>query len=382
MKDPNYIPRSLDLQKLLKSKSYFLLGARQTGKSSLIHNQLPNCIIYNLLDSKVFLDLSQNPKLIEQELVARQDKTTPIIVIDEIQKLPSLLNEAHLIIEQYKVHFLLTGSSARKLRLGGVNLLGGRARSRHLHPFTYTELGNKFDLKKALDIGLLPSIYFSDEPYEDLKAYAGDYLKEEIASEAIVRNISAFSRFLQVAALCNSQIINYTKIGNDAQVPKSTVQEYFQILFDTLIAFEVPAWKQSTKRKPVSTSKFYFFDIGIARFLQNQEHLKLKSPEAGHAFESYIAHELQSYRDYHGLTSSLCHWRTTNDIEVDFIFDNRIAIEVKLKETISERDLKGIKALKEEGTLERFLVVCLCSVKRIVDGIEIIPWQSLTSHLS
>lgn len=371
-----YIPRMLDLQSILKNKSCFLFGPRQTGKSWLINHTLQSHRVYNLLDSELFLSLSQNPKRLEQE-IKRGDK---IIIIDEIQKIPSLLDEIHLIIEKYGIHFLLTGSSARKIRRGGVNLLGGRARSRTLHPFVYLELKDRFDLNKALNWGLIPSIYFSDDPLEDLKAYAGDYLKEEIAAEGLTRNIPAFSRFLQVSALCNGQMINYTNISNDAQVPMSTVQEYFQILRDTMIAFDIPAWKKTTKRKPITTSKFYFFDVGVVRYLQNRSFINEKSPEIGQAFETYIAHELKSYVDYNKL-ENLNYWRSKSGYEVDFIIDDKIAIEVKAKHNITNKDLKGLIALQEEENIKYYILICFERNARTVNNINIIPWKDFIIKL-
>jgi predicted AAA+ superfamily ATPase len=371
-----YIPRKLDIAEILNQKSLFLFGPRQTGKSSLIKETLGNTKIYDLLDSQIYLELNQNPKRLEQE----HQKNEKIIVIDEIQKLPSLLDEVHRMIENFGVHFLLTGSSARKLCRGGVNLLGGRARSRNLHPFIYQELLDRFSLEKAINYGLIPSIYFSDAPDEDLKAYAGDYLKEEIAAEGLTRNVPAFSRFLQVAASCNGQILNYAKIANDAQVPSSTVQEYFHILRDTLIAYDVPAWKKSIKRKPLSTSKIYFFDTGVVRHLQNRSVIQAKSPEFGEAFEAYIAHELKTFVDYRQ-KGELCYWRSKSGFEVDFILSDQIAIEVKGKSVVSERDLAGLKALKEEGLIKSYYVVSLETRRRTVDGIKILPWKDFLDLL-
>lgn len=371
-----YINRELSLSDVVKNKSLFLFGPRQTGKSWLINNTLGKCRLYDLLDSDAYLTLSRDPKRIEQELKPN-DK---IIIIDEIQKLPVLLNEVHRIIEKYKIHFLLTGSSARKLRRGGVNLLGGRARTKVLHPFIYNELKEKFKLVKALNYGLIPSIYFSDSPEDDLKAYAGDYLKEEIAAEGLTRNVPAFSRFLEVAALCNGLMINYSNISNDAQVASSTVQEYFQILRDTLIGFDVPAWKKSKKRKPVTTSKFYFFDVGVVRYLQNRLLLKEKSPEFGSAFEAYIAHEMKAFVDYNNL-GGLYYWRSKSGYEVDFIIDDVLAIEVKAKQTISNRDIRGLVALKEENKIKNYVVVSLEKTRRMVKGISIIPWKEFLEKL-
>ncbi len=234
-----YIERLVDLNVLLDKKSHFLLGPRQTGKTFLIRHTLENSRVYDLLDAEIYLALSRNPKLIAEELQP-QDRT---VVIDEIQKLPELLNEVHRLIETYRIRFLLTGSSARKLRRGGINLLGGRARTKYLHPLTYKELKSHFDLSRAIERGLIPSIYFSDDPRADLQAYAGSYLQQEILAEGATRNIPAFSRFLRVAALCNASIVNFTNVANDAQVARTTVYEYFEILKDTLILFELPAWK-------------------------------------------------------------------------------------------------------------------------------------------
>jgi uncharacterized protein len=371
-----YIPRIINMRKDLEQKSHFLFGARQTGKTSIIRNQLNNYRVYDLLDSDVYLTLSREPKRLEQELLPNDR----IIIIDEIQKLPHLLDEVHRIIEKHNIHFLLTGSSARKLRRGGVNLLGGRARSKHLHPLTFAELKTRFDLNKALETGLIPSIYFSDSPEKDLKAYANTYLKEEIAAEGFVRNIPAFSRFLQVAALCNGLMINYAKIASDSQIASSTVQEYFHILRDTLIGFDVPAWKKSQKRKPVSTSKFYFFDVGVVRYLQNRSGLKRGSPEFGDAFETFIAHELKSISDYTD-TGDLCYWRSKSGYEVDFIINETTAIEVKAKKNISARDMRGISALKEEKLLLNYIVVCLEERPRTVNGIHILPWDHFLNKL-
>ncbi|HLF15174.1 MAG TPA: AAA family ATPase, partial [Bacteroidota bacterium] len=256
--------RFLSVEDLLREKSHFLLGPRQTGKTSLVTRTLHNVRVFDLLDSSVFLDLSRDPGRLESELTPADR----YIVIDEIQRLPSLLHEVHRLIEKRKIRFLLTRSSARKLRRGGVNLLGGRAREKYLYPFTRGELGKHFSLEKALSSGLLPPIYFSSSARTDLDAYAGLYLREEIVAEAATRNVPAFSRFLKIAAQCNGTIVNYTNIGNDAQVPRTTVYEYFEILKDTLIIHELQAWKKSKKRKPLVSSKYYFFDVGVVSSLQ------------------------------------------------------------------------------------------------------------------
>ncbi len=371
------ITRVLDIKEALKRKSCFLFGPRQTGKSWLIRHFFPKNPVYNLLDNDIYLKLSRRPSILREE---NEGRSGDVIIIDEIQKLPLLLDEVHLLIEEKGIRFLLTGSSARKLKRQGVNLLGGRAHTKHLHPFCFSELGGHFELMKALNHGLLPPIYFSDTPEEDLKTYSGTYLKEEIAAEALTRNIPAFSRFLEVAALCNGQMINYSKISNDAQVARSTVQEYFHILQDTLIAFELPAWLATKKRKPVSTAKLYFFDTGVVRHLQNRGMVRPGSPEMGEAFETYLFHELRSYSDYLSLRP-LSYWRSLSGYEVDFILNDQTAIEVTASRTVGAHDCKGLLALKEEGIVKRAIVVCLESTKRIVHGIEITPWKQFLTSL-
>ena len=370
-----YIERFLDLKTLLEKKSHFLLGPRQTGKTSLISHSLPGARYYDLLDTSLFLALSQNPGRLAQELT-RADR---IVVIEEIQRLPVLLNEVHRLIEQQGLRFLLTGSSARKLRAGGVNLLGGRARVRHLHPFTYRELGERFDLNKVMDRGLLSSIYFSDDPHQDLRSYMGLYLQQEIVAEGMTRNVPAFSHFLKVAALCNATIVNFTKVARDAQVPRTTVHEYFEILKDTLILHELPAWKASVKRTPLSSSKYYFFDAGVVAALQGRRFIP-GTPEFGEAFETYLMHELMSCRDY-DLGEGLHYWRSTSGFEVDFIIGDHTAIEVKAKENVSPQDLKSLRALAEEGTFRRYLCVSLEPRRRTVNGIEVLPYRDFLDAL-
>jgi predicted AAA+ superfamily ATPase len=370
-----YIPRILDIPALMGKKSHFLFGPRQTGKTSLIHHTLKGVKVYDLLDTSIYLALSQNPGRIGQELTS-EDR---MVVIDEIQRLPVLLNEVHRLIETHGIRFLLTGSSARKLRRGGVNLLGGRARTKYLHPFTYKELGDQFDLSRAIARGLLPSIYFSDDPRADLQAYAGSYLQEEIMAEGATRNLPAFSRFLKVAALCNSQIVNFTNVSNDSQVARTTVYEYFEILKDTLILYELPAWRKSKKRKPLVSSKYYFFDVGVVSLLQGRK-FRPGTPEFGEAFETYLMHELISYSDYVS-GESLSYWRSTSGFEVDFIIGDHTAVEVKAKENVSLTDLKPLDALYEEKKLKRYLCVSLEPRKRRVEEITVLPYQDFLEAL-
>jgi predicted AAA+ superfamily ATPase len=370
-----YIERLVDLNVLLDKKSHFLFGPRQTGKTFLIRHTLENVRVYDLLDSSIYLALSRNPERISEELSPHDH----IVVIDEIQRLPELLNEVHRLIETHGIRFLLTGSSARKLRRGGINLLGGRARTKYLHPLTYKELNRNFDLFRAIQCGLIPSIYFSDEPRADLQAYAGSYLQQEIVAEGVTRSIPAFSRFLRVAAFCNATIVNFTNVANDAQVARTTVYEYFEILKDTLLLYELPAWRKSKKRKPLASSKYYFFDIGVVAILQERE-FRAGTPEFGEAFETYLMHELKSYSDYIS-GERLSYWRSTSGFEVDFIIGDHTAVEVKAKENLSPNDYKSLRMLAEEKKLKRYLCVSLEPRRRKVGGIVILPFREFLTAL-
>jgi predicted AAA+ superfamily ATPase len=370
-----YISRLLSLTSLLKEKSHFLFGPRQTGKTLLVTNDLPRVRMYDLLDTSVYLRLSHHPGRLSEEL-SPDDR---FVVIDEIQRLPELLHEVQRLIEKSHLHFLLTGSNARKLRRGGVNLLGGRARVKHLHPFVRKELGERFELQRALTSGLLPSIYFSANPAADLEAYAGTYLQQEIVAEGSARNIPAFSRFLRIAALCNGMVVNFTNVANDAQVPRTTVYEYFEVLKDTLIISELPAWQQSKKRKPLVSSKFYFFDIGVAGFLQGR-HVSPGTAEYGEAFETYIAHELRAYSDYQS-GDPLAFWRSASGYEVDFVIGDHTAVEVKAKQNVGPQDLRSLSALAEEKKLKRYICVSLEPSKRTVGSIQVLPYQDFLDAL-
>ena len=370
-----WVPRLLDLPGLLEKRSHFLFGPRQTGKTSLVRHSLKEAKVYDLLDTSVFLVLSRNPGRISEELGPRDS----IVVIDEIQRLPILLNEVHRLIESRGVRFLLTGSSARKLRRGGINLLGGRARIKNLHPLTWKELGDRFDLGRAMDRGLLPSIYFSDDPRADLLAYAGTYLQQEIIAEGTARNVPAFSRFLKVAAHCNATIVNFTNVANDAQVARTTVYEYFEILKDTLVLHELPAWRKTKKRKPFASSKYYFFDVGVVGSLQGRA-FGPGTPEFGEAFETYFMHELSSHVDYVS-GEALGYWRSKSGFEVDFILGDHTAVEVKAKENVSPQDLRSLRALAEEKMLKRYLCVSLERRPRTVEGITVLPFKTFLEAL-
>ncbi len=371
-----YIPRQLEIARVLERKSCFLLGPRQCGKSSLVRATLPDAIVFDLLSGDTFARLARNPRYLEETCIGPRP-----VVIDEIQKMPSLLDEVHRLIEEKGLKFLLTGSSARKLRRGGVNLLGGRARMRHLHPFSASELGDAFDLERALNHGLLPGIWFSNAPEEDLAAYVSLYLGQEVAQEGATRNLPAFSRFLEVAALSSGEQINYQSIASDARVPRSTVQEYFGILKDTLLAREVPVWRKGRTRKTVETSKFYLFDTGVARRLQGRRTLAPGTPEHGHAFEAWILHELAAFADTARPDAEIAYWRTRTGLEVDFVVAGEVAIEPKTTRDATARDLKGLRAIAEESPFRHRILVCNEPLERRVDGVEILPWRIFVARL-
>jgi uncharacterized protein len=250
---------------------------------------------------------------------------------------------------------------------------------KYLHPLTYGELGDRFELGRAVERGLLPSIYFSDDPEADLKSYAGLYLQQEIVAEGATRNIPAFSRFLKVAALCNGTIVNFTGVANDAQVPRTTVYEYFDILKDTLILQELPAWRKSSKRKPLVSSKYYFFDVGLVGTLQGRP-FRTGTPEFGEAFETYLMHELVSYRDYIS-GESLSYWRSASGFEVDFIIGDHTAVALKAKKTVAPQDLRSLRALRDEGRLKRLICVALEPKRRTLDGLTILPYRDFLEAL-
>ena len=381
----DYINRNVDLCKILENKSLFLFGPRQTGKSSFIKNQLMNndiAMFWTLLDGRLRLKVLADPSILRQEVEVRNLRDC-IIIIDEIQKCPELLDEVHFLIEERNIRFLLTGSSARKLRNSGVNLLGGRATQRHFHPFNFAEIGNhpNYNLSYIFEHGLLPSMFLSSDIEEDLSAYVDTYLTEEIAAEGFSRNIPNFARFLTVASVSNSQLINYTNIASDSQVPVQTVKQWFQVLEDTLLGYQVESFTKTKKRKAITTSKFYFFYIGIARALRNIPAPKENTTEFGEYFEHLICMELKSWIDYKHPRSKLTYWRSTSNMEVDFCIDEEIAIEVKSSSNVTEKHLKGLKALREEGIFKRYVVVCQEEHPRITDGIEILPWKYFLEEL-
>lgn len=368
--------RTLNLHELLQKRSYFLLGPRGTGKSTLIEQTLPNATVYDLLDASVFQRLLRDPTLISQE-------TTPgtLVVIDEVQKLPELLDEVHRLIVKRKQRFLLTGSSARKLRKGGANLLAGRAFQAWLLPLTSQEIPD-FDLLTYLNTTGLPEFYGQQDAKEYLKAYVGTYLQEEIKAEALTRNLSGFIRFLEVVALCNGEEINYANISSDCGVAVRTVESYFGILNDTLIGFSVQPLLSTTKRKAITRAKYFLFDIGVVNSLTHRGYVEFKSELFGRLFEHFIALELRAFLSYRCIDLPLQYWRSTSHFEVDFIIGNTLAIEVKGTDLVTDKHLKGLRALKEEGLIQTYGVVSLDPNDRITtDGIHVWSWRGFLKKL-
>ena len=369
--------RKLDLTKTLTQKSCFLFGARQSGKSTLITSQFKDAFKLSLLDINLRRELIQNPSQLKK-IIPPNEK---LVVIDEIQKIPELLDLIHLLIEERKINFLLTGSSARKLRRSGVNLLGGRARTRYLFPFISQELGDQYSLERVANVGLIPSIYLSEEPQEDLRSYVSEYLIQEIAEEGISRNIPAFSRFLEIAALFNAQLINYEAIGSDSEVKRGTVKNYYDILVDTLIGYRLPAWKKTKNRKAITTEKFYFFDVGIVNSLVGRKLISLQSPEGGFIFETLVMHEVRSWIEYGRKDFEMRFWRSTSGFEVDLILNDEIAIEIKAKKNISPKDLKGLRALREEVKIKKMYLVYLGDKILYENDVTIIPFQDFVDKM-
>lgn len=375
----HYLPRVLPLQEEAAKKSIFLFGPRQTGKTTLLRHLFPESPYYNLLHSDLFFRLSARPSLLREELHNHTDIDRPVI-IDEIQTLPVLLDEVHALIEENMIKFILTGSSPRKLRRGGYNLLGGRARTRYLHPFVYPELP-QFELLTLLRYGTIPSIYFSEEPEEDLRAYCGTYLKEEIQAEGAVRKIENFSRFLETAAFSSAELVNYENIANDCAVPARTVREYFTVLEDTLIAAVIGPYKGGKKRKPVSAGKLYFFDVGVSNILSGRYVEKPKSEAFGKALEQYIYTEIAAYLSYRKDRRKCTFWRTAGGHEVDFVIGNDTAVEVKGSENISERHCKPLIYLAEETPLKHMIVVSLVEQTRTIGNVTVLPVEKFLSNL-
>jgi len=371
MAQNHLIDRTLKID-LPPHRSAFLWGPRKTGKTTLLRQQFSNACWIDLLDYDLFLRLSQKPTQLRQILEAQPAKT---VVIDEIQKVPQLMDEVHWLIENRGYRFVLSGSSARKFKRGQVNLLGGRAWRFELYPLVTPEL-KPLNLEKALVSGLMPSHYFSPDSREELKAYVRDYLREEIQAEALSRNVPAFSRFLLSAAVSNGMLLNYSNAARDAGVAVKTIRDYYQILEDTLLGRQLLPWRMAKKRRLIETAKFYFFDVGVVSSLLGYTALTPGTKEYGRAFEHFILQECWAYSHYSRSDFPMSFWRTASGSEVDLILgDADAVIEIKSSEDVEGRT-KGLHLFLEERKCKKaFIVSREPWPRKLTSKITVLPWK-------
>lgn len=359
--------------------SAFLWGARQVGKTTWLTSQYPNCRVYDLLRPSEFERLLRRPEILSEELEDYGEGDT--VIIDEIQKLPQLLDEVHSLIQRKNIRFILSGSSARKLRRLGTNLLGGRAVREQMFPLVSAEIPD-FDLLRAVNNGMIPRHYMVQNPWERLRGYIGVYLNEEIREEALTRNLTSFSRFLEVAAQCDGEMLVYKNIAQDCGIDYRTVKEYFAILEDTLVGYFVPAFVATRKRKALSTPKFYLFDVGVANYLRHCRNLTPGSDDFGHAFEHFIIQELIAYIGYNHVEERLSYWRSASGYEVDAVIgEGRLAIEIKSSDEAKSRHTRGLKAFSEEYPDARLIVVSLDKYRRKMNDVEVFPALEFLDNL-
>lgn len=372
------INRIYQLNKELEN-SIFLFGARQTGKSTALRQQFPREIYIDLLNSEVRNRLERRPSLLYEMLKDKAEGT--IVIIDEIPEVPTLLNEVHRLISEKNLRFVLCGSSARKLKRKGTNTLGGRAYPVFFHPLVSAELPD-LDIDRAVNYGMIPSHYLAKNPERRLSAYIDVYLKEEIKEESLVRNLLAFQRFLEVAAISNGEILNNRNIAQVCGVNASTVSSYFDILEDTLVGYRIPAYTKVVQRRLVQAPRFYFFDVGVANYLMHRSRLVRGTPEYGHAFEHLVIQELIAYMHYTHQDERISYWRTYAGTEVDVIIgDARIAIEIKSVEEVLPKHLKGLKSFGEEHPNCRRIIVSHDIIPRRIGDIECIPVKDFFRRL-
>ncbi|MBN2301461.1 MAG: ATP-binding protein [Lentisphaerae bacterium] len=376
------------IQRNLKplSGSFFLFGPRGTGKSYWLKNTYAENMAYiDLLAAQTFNRLSADPQRLNEYLPAKLDGP---VVIDEIEKVPALLDEVHRLIEQHsKRQFILTGSSPRKLRRASSNLLGGRAVTRHFYPLTAMELGRGFDLITALKYGLLPTIYDKEkqiDPQDYLAGYIETYLREEVLQEGLTRNLGAFSRFLEAASFSQGEVLNVAQVARECSVHRKVVESYFQILDELMIGYRIPVFTKKAKRKLISHSKFYFFDVGVYRAIR--PHGPLDTPELidGAALETLVLQNLQAFIGNHGLNYSIYYWRTTAGNEVDFVLygdEGLVAIEIKRSRSVSSRDVSSLKSFREDYASARTLLLYGGTEHLQMGTVEVLPLAYALTHL-
>ena len=379
--------RMLDIA-LPKGQAAFLWGPRQIGKSTLLQTRFPDSLFLDMLDSTLFLALNRRPGMIRELIAAAPpSQLRKPIIIDEVQKVPLLLDEIHWLIENRKLSFLLCGSSARKLKRGRANLLGGRAWRFEMFPLVSAEVPD-LDLLRALTHGLMPAHYQSARPNRSLHAFVRDYLREEIAAEAHARNLAAFAKFLDLVGIMNSELVNYAKIAADCGVDAKSVRAYFSILEDTLLgSFLEPLTSKTGSRKQlVATPKFYLFDPGVARTLRRSTINAVAGPEAGHLFETFLLNELRAYLSYRERNVPLNFYRTRDGAEVDFILGNgAVAIESKISDRVRTADLRSLSSFLGEYPRAKTIVVTQEPRKRVIElegkRVEIHPWRVFCEEL-
>jgi predicted AAA+ superfamily ATPase len=375
------IARGLQLPKA-GTETFFLWGPRQTGKSTLLRAAYPQALWVDLLKSDEFRRYMERPELLRLETAAMQ--APPFVVIDEVQRVPLLLEEVHWLHENRGMQFALCGSSARKVKRGRANLLGGRAIRYELFGLTSSELGSGWVLGRMLNHGYLPRVYLSDRPERLLRSYVADYLKEEVAAEGLVRKLPVFSHFLDVAALSDCEPVNYSTIARDCGVSSQSIKGYFDVLTDTLLGTWLPAYRRRPKRRILSSPKFYFSDVGVVNVLARRGHLEPGSELFGKAFENWVRHELASYNEYAQRNASLSYWRLTTGAEVDFIVnDMEAAIEAKATRRVTSDHTKGLRQLKEDHPKVRRRIVVSLEDKPLLtpDKIEVLPAAEFTRRL-
>lgn len=364
--------------------SFFLFGPRGTGKSSLIKERYPDSIYIDLLESETYRRLLARPERISEYIYNNHEQP---IIIDEIQRIPNLLNEVHRLIENEKLNFILTGSNARKLKSTQANLLAGRALKYNMFPLTISELGNEAVLKDILQHGLLPTIYDTSrdiDPVKYLESYVQIYLEEEVMQEGLTRNLGNFSRFLETASFSQGQQLNISEVAREASINRKLAESYFEILSDLLIAYELPVFKKRAKRKLISQSKFYFFDIGVYSTIKPKGFLDRVENEEGILYESLVMQELMALNSYTNANYELNYWRTKGGVEVDFVLygkDKLIAIEVKRKDTITKSDLMGLRTFKDDYPTAQQFVFYGGSKTLNIGGITAIPIKEALLNL-
>lgn len=376
------IQRRLDLR-LPKGQSTFLWGPRKTGKTTYLTQRFPHSLTYDFLNTDLLMAFTKRPALLREQLLSTEPRRLQHpIILDEVQKVPPVLDEVHWLIENKGLSFVLCGSSARKLKRGQANLLGGRAWRYELCPLVSAELGS-VELLRALNHGMLPTHYLQANHQKSLKAYVHDYLKEEVFAEGLTRNVPAFSRFFDAMGYSHGMLTNYSNIARDCGVDAKTVREYYQILVDTLLGTRIEPFKKRQHRQVISkASKFYLFDVGIAGAL-TQRHITEERGEAfGQAFEHFLLMELLAYRAYTEKDFPIHFWRTKSGLEVDFVLGaGEVAVEVKGTSRVDPSDLKSLKAFREEYRPAKTLLVCTERVARLTDTISVLPWRQFLADL-